>query len=203
MRAKTMKRLTRVLSAVAHAIHHLHPVYFAMVMATGILAIAAHLQRMHSLALALTALNSVAFAILCVMTIARAVFYPAAFCRDLIDHTRGMDFLTTVAGACILGTQFVVILGQYRVARALWILSLLLWTGFSYAVFTAFTVKQNKPSLAEGINSGWLIAVVSTQTVAQLCLLLLPEFGVHRREMIFLALSLWLAGECYISGLFR
>ena len=105
-----------------------------------------------------------------------------------------MDFLTIVAGACILGAQFIVILGQNRVAAALWSLSLILWIGFNYAVFAAFTVKQNKPSLAEGINSGWLIAVVATQAVAQLSLLLLPEFGAHRREVVFLALSFWLAG---------
>jgi tellurite resistance protein TehA-like permease len=186
--------MTRALNRLADAVQRLHPVYFALVMATGILAIAVHLEGMRFLAVALTYLNSAAFAILSLMTIARAVFYPAYFLRDLADHNRGMEFLTIVAGACILGAQFIVILGQNRPAAALWSLSLILWIGFTYAIFTAFTVKRHKPSLADGLNSGWLIAVVSTQAVAQLSLMLLPWFGAHRREVIFLALSLWLAG---------
>jgi tellurite resistance protein TehA-like permease len=165
-----------------------------MVMATGIVAIALHLQGLRSLALALTVLNSGFFIVLALMTVARAFLYWSDFSRDLADHNIGLDFLTIVAGACVLGAQFILIAGNYRPAEALWILSLALWPTFTYAVFGVFIMQEKKPSLAEGINSGWLIAVVSTQALAQLTLLLLPEFGAFRRDAEFLALALWLAG---------
>ncbi|MDQ2901127.1 MAG: hypothetical protein M3Y07_15210 [Acidobacteriota bacterium] len=41
-------------------------------------------------------------------------------------------------------------------------------------------MKQNKPTLSEGINGSWLIAVVATQEVANLSLLLLPELEAYR-----------------------
>src|SRR5579872_1391306 len=137
-RGETRKGGCVKLNRLKIAVQRLHPVYFAMVMATGILAIALHLEGMRFLAVALTDLNAAAFTILSLMTIARAVFYPHDFLRDLTDHHRGLDFLTIVAGACILGAQFIVIRGQNRLAAALWSLSLILWIGFNYAVFTAF-----------------------------------------------------------------
>ena len=41
-------------------------------------------------------------------------------------------------------------------AAALWVVGIVLWAVLTYAVFTALTVKAEKPSLAEGINGGWL-----------------------------------------------
>lgn len=64
----------------------------------------------------------------------------------------------------------------------------------TYSIFTAFTVKQKKPSLAEGINGGWLIAVVATQAVSGLASLLAPQLGAHEDPVLFLALSFWLCG---------
>ena len=47
-------------------------------------------------------------------------------------------------------------------------LAAVLWLLLIYTIFTALTIKRNKPSLAEGINGGWLLAVVSTQSIAVL-----------------------------------
>lgn len=69
-------------------------------------------------------------------------------------------------------------LGRYRLAPALWFVAAVLWLLLSYVIFTAFTVKQKKPILAEGINGGWLIAVVAIEAVSEwrLCSLLFPQF---------------------------
>ncbi len=48
----------------------------------------------------------------------------------------------------------------------LWVLALLLWLVLTYSIFTAFTVKQDKPPLDKGINGAWLLAVVATQSLA-------------------------------------
>ncbi len=180
--------------AVAGGIQNLHPAYFAMVMATGIVAIASQLTGFLLLAKGLTWLNLAAFLVLSVMTVARMMLYPDFFFRDLVDHNRGVGFFTIIAGTGVVGSQLVIILGRYTVAALLWILAMVLWAGFTYSIFTAFTVKGEKPSLADGINGGWLVAVVATQAVSNLGTLLLPEFPAHQDIILFLSLSLWLCG---------
>lgn len=176
------------------SIENLHPVYFAMVMATGIVAVASHLMEMDRIALMLTVLNIAMYICLWVMTLARIVLYPRRFLLDLIDHGRGVGFFTTVAGTCVLGTQFVVIVKDYTTATILWYIGMGLWAALTYTVFAAFTVKEKKPTLAEGINGGWLVVVVATQAVSNLAGLLLPCFPEYEEPVIFLALSFWLCG---------
>ncbi len=173
---------------------NLHPAYFALVMATGIVAIAAQLQAMPLLAKALTWLNTVAFVVLWAMTLERVVLYRSDWFRDLIDHSRGVGFFTVVAGTAVLGSQLVVVFEERRLAFALWFLAAFLWISLTYTIFTAFTVKQQKPSFAEGINGAWLLAVVATEAVSQLATLLSPMFGAHQTQILFLSLCLWLCG---------
>ncbi len=176
------------------AVEHLHPAYFAMVMATGIVAIGCELTGLRLPAIGLSWLNVAIFLLLWALTLTRAFVFPQNFFRDLIDHTRGPGFFTIVAGTSVLGRQQIIIFGHYTVASALWFLAVPLWAGFTYAIFTGFTVKQDKPSLAEGIHGGWLIAVVATQAVSSLGTLLAPRFPAHEKEMLFFSLCLWLCG---------
>ncbi len=176
------------------AVASLHPAYFAFVMATGMVAIALHLQGARWLALTLTGIGSLGYAVLWVLSAARLVIAPRAMLRDLADHGRGVGYFTIVAATGVLGAQLVVIVRRPGVALALWWLAVALWLLLTYAVFTALTVKERKPSLAEGIHGGWLLAVVATQAVANLAALLLPQAGGAVGAMAFLALSAWLAG---------
>jgi tellurite resistance protein TehA-like permease len=176
------------------AVKNLHPAYFAMVMATGIVAIASQLTGLRSLAIGLSWLNIGVFVVLWTLTLARAILFPQDFFRDLIDHKRGPGFFTIVAGTSVLGRQQIIIFGHYTAATAMWFLALPLWAGFTYAIFTGFTVKEDKPSLAEGIHGGWLIAVVATQAVSSLGTLLASRFPAHETEMLFFSLCMWLCG---------
>ncbi len=178
----------------AGCIERLHPAYFAMVMATGIVAIACQLTGKPRLAVVLTIVNVGVFFTLWLFTLLRVTLYPRAFFRDLIDHQRGPGFFTIVAGTSVLGRQLILICGAYRPATVLWLLTLPLWAGFTYAIFTGFTVKDDKPSLAEGIHGGWLIAVVATQAVSSLGTLLSSQYPQHAEQLLFLSLSLWLCG---------
>ncbi|HKY85882.1 MAG TPA: C4-dicarboxylate ABC transporter, partial [Pseudorhodoplanes sp.] len=146
----------------------MHPAYFAMVMATGIVSIACELLAMRRIALALCWLNPAVFTILCSMTFARLVRHRARFFADLIDHARAPGFFTMVAAVCILGSQWLIVLQSARIALFLWMLAIVLWMVLTYTIFTGVTVKQVKPALAEGIHGGWLIAVVAAQALAVL-----------------------------------
>ena len=181
-------------AAILDAVKNLHPAYFAMVMATGIVAIASQLTGLRSLAVGLSWLNIGVFVVLWTLTLARAVLFPQDFFRDLIDHKRGPGFFTIVAGTSVLGRQQIIIFNHYGAATALWFLAVPLWAGFTYAIFTGFTVKEDKPSLAEGIHGGWLIAVVATQAVSSLGTLLASRFPPHETEMLFFSLCMWLCG---------
>ena len=173
----------------------LSPAYFGMVMATGIVSLAAHLLGAPLISKALFNINIAAYAVLWVLTLLRMVRYPRQFFGDMVDHLRGPGFFTTVAATCILGGQFVLLSADYATATVLWIAALLLWVGLTYTVFTGFTVKVHKPTLDKGISGAWLLAVVATQAIAVLSALLAAHVGQPGKlEMNFLALSMWLWG---------
>jgi len=176
------------------AIENLHPAYFAMVMATGIVSIAGDLLEMSVIAVALCWLNLFLFVILCALTVARFVWHRAPFLSDLIDHNRAPGFFTTIAATCILGSQWLIIFQASRLALVLWLFAILLWMILTYTIFTGVTVKEIKPTVAEGIHGGWLIAVVATQAVSVLGARLAPVFDSEAQPIIFFALSMWLWG---------
>jgi tellurite resistance protein TehA-like permease len=180
-------------------IETLNPSYFALVMATGIVSIAARLLGMPTVSVGLFGLNIGLFLILVAATGTRLALYPGKFWADLIDHKRGVGFFTSVAGTCVLGTQCLLI-GQWRsIAIALWCLGIVLWFLLTYTIFTSFAVKESKPTLAEGIHGGWLVSVVAGQAVSLLGSQLAAGFGDYREQVLFFALVMWLgAGMLYI-----
>jgi tellurite resistance protein TehA-like permease len=187
--------MTEVVSLLHRATRGLSPAYFAMVMATGIVSIAAHLYDMPAVAKILFDGNVVAYFVLLALTGLRLLWHPRAFFADVADHQRGPGNLTLVAGSCVLGSQFVLIADDPVIATLLWAISVVVWIVLTYGIFAALSVKRDKPSLAQGINGGWLLAVVSTQAIAVLAALIAPHWPQpHRLELNFLALSMWLWG---------
>ena len=173
----------------------LSPAYFALVMATGIVSVDAQLFDMPRVAAALFRLNIAAYLVIWALTALRAVWFPRELWRDMVDHRSGPAFFTSVAASGVLGSQFVVLADDYGIAKLLWILAVMLWVGLTYTMFTAFTIKDRKPTLDEGISGAWLLAVVATQSIAVLSAYLAAHWErPYRLELNFLALSMWLWG---------
>jgi tellurite resistance protein TehA-like permease len=173
----------------------LSPAYFAMVMATGIISLSAQMMGMSRLAAVLFGLNLAAYAAIWILTLLRIAWFRPFVLNDLVDHQRGPGFFTAVAASCILGSQFILIAGNYQAALALWFLGTGLWVLLTYTILTAFTIKDQKPTLYHGITGAWLLAVVATQAVAALSALIALHWGQpYRLIMNFLALSMWLWG---------
>ena len=183
----TMQRL-------AGAIQHLFPGYFALVMATGVVSIAAHVLQMPRIAWALLAVNIGAYAVLVVALVVRLIAYFPRVLEDLNSHARGPGFFTVVAGTCVLGSEIVILTGRTEVAHALWIAGIVLWVVVMYAFFTATVVREVKPSLETGINGAWLLGIVATQSVSVLGTLLAPEMEGRREVALFFALCMYLLG---------
>jgi tellurite resistance protein TehA-like permease len=174
-------------------IETLHPAYFDIVMATGIVAIAAHVERIRLAPLLLTYLNIGLCGLLLAMNALRLVWQPAAFRRDLSDFERGPGFLTLVAGLAVLGSQAVTIWNFPMLAEGLWIASLALWVCVNYAVLFGVIVNVEKPRFRDAIGGSWLLFVVATQSVAGLGAQLAGVFG-KPNALLFFAASMWLAG---------
>ncbi len=173
----------------------LSPAYFGMVMATGIVSIAAHLLGVGWLARGLFALNGAFYLALWCLYLLRLYWHPALFFGDLADHLRGPGYFTAVAASGVLGSQSIVLGHQLAAGFALWCVAVTLWLALTYAIFTVLTVKETKPTLDRGINGGWLLAVVATQSIAVLSALLAARIGQpHKLELNFFALSMWLWG---------
>jgi tellurite resistance protein TehA-like permease len=172
----------------------MHPAHFAMVMATGIVSVALELRGMHMIAVSLLGLNVLFYVLLGVLLVIRIVRYPARIRADLFDHNRCVGFFTLVAGTCVLGNQFVVVIDRPQIAIALWLWGIALWSTITYTVFTILTVKAEKPPLATGINGAWLVAVVAAQSVAVLGGLVVPQLGSTRELAVYFALIMWLGG---------
>ncbi len=181
-------------AAIGEVLQTLDPAYFAFVMATGIVAIAAELTGMPIAARILSSINDAAYVLLAAMTLARALFFRHAMLRDLIDHQRGVGFFTIVAGTAIMGSQHLILFGNYRLGAVFWIASSILLLIIVYAVFAAFTIKEEKPSLADGLHSGWLVAVVATQGVSTLGAQMMHAFPTQTQGIAFVSLALWSAG---------
>ncbi len=172
----------------------MHPAYFALVMATGIVSLACHIVGYRLPAEALLVANLVFYPALWLLTAARIVRHRDRVVADLMDHGRSVGFFTAVAATCVLGSQLLIVADALTVALALWIAGIVLWGALTYAVFTILVVKAEKPALAQGINGGWLVAVVAAQSVAVLGAQLAPRLGDSGAPVAFFCVAMWLGG---------
>jgi tellurite resistance protein TehA-like permease len=172
----------------------LPPAYFALVMATGIVSIASHLMGFEAIAICLFWLNILFFICLLLLTIGRIIFFRRSFFSDISDHNRGVGYLTVVAAASIMGSQFIVLRNDFGVAVFLFAFSLVLWIVLIYAIFTVLAVRVEKTALRDGINGIWLISTVSTQSISILSSMLVYDFPSNRQLILFFSLSMFLMG---------
>src|SRR5262249_35806765 len=117
-----------------------------MVMATGIVSIAADLLAMPLVAKPLFWLNLLLFSALWLLPLHRIVRNGDRFLADLTDHVRGPGFFTAVAACCILGSQWLVIYDAAGAADFLWLCAIALWLALTYTIFTGITIKEQKPT---------------------------------------------------------
>lgn len=172
----------------------MHPAYFALVMATGIVSLACQLSGWTVLAEALFYLNLAFYAALWLLTVARVVRHRDRVVADFLHHGRSVGFFTVVAATCVLGSQCLLIGESFRAAVALWLAGIGLWAVLVYAVFTIITIKPEKPALVDGIHGGWLVGVVAAQSVAVLGAHLAPGFGTYAPQALVFSLAMWLGG---------
>jgi tellurite resistance protein TehA-like permease len=157
----------------ASALATFFPGYFALVMATGIIATGAHLEGLDWLGDALFAIAAVAWVVIAALMTMRAVRYRYLVLADLTSHARGFSFLTAVAATNVLGAASGVVLGWWGLAWVLWFVGVAVWPILLYTTLVAVVLGGPKPGLEAGINGTWFLLTVSTESIAVLGALLL------------------------------
>lgn len=170
----------------------LFPGYFALVMATGIISIAAHQQNLDWIASGLYLVAAGAYGVLVVLTIARLVGYPRKLFNDLFSHQKGFAFLTTIAGTNVLGSATALVHGWWTAAEVLWWVGLVLWPPILYSALIAVIVGDDKPGIGSGINGTWFLITVSAESIAALGALILAHRGGEL--LAFVCLAAFLVG---------
>lgn len=180
-------------------IRNLHPVYFSLVMATGIVSIAAKLEGFVFFSQILLWLNVAFYLGLWLAYGTRLFKFFDEFKADCFCFNRSVGFFTVIAGSCVLGSQFNIVANDIRIATYLWCFALVLFPLIFYGIFTCLTISTAKPGLEEGINGGWLVAVVACQGLSLLGSQIASQFA-HPDIVIFIATTTWMAGGIlYVS----
>jgi tellurite resistance protein TehA-like permease len=188
----TTKKLT--LDFAKNGLATLHPAYFALVMATGIVSLDCNQFGLTHFAWLLFWLNIPAYCVLILLYAARAAWFPDKFVADCFSHKRAFGFFSIVAATNVLGSQWLTMAHNAGIAQALWWVALFFWMICTYSIFVFLIISKNKPEIHEGVNGGWLIAVVATQSICVLGAQLNPNLlGTAQTTGLFL-LSCWLFG---------
>lgn len=173
----------------------LPPASFGIVMATGIVSLACNAMGLQLVARALFMLNILLYVTIWSLHLARLLRYPHRVCSDACDHKHALGFFTAVAATGVLGVQCLLIARAQIPAMWLAAVAVFLWVLLSYGVFAALMVKRDKPSLEQGLDGGWLLAVVATQSLVGLGALLVPTLAEETQARMALVLTgLWLWG---------
>lgn len=173
----------------------LSPAYFGMVMATGIVSIAAWQHQLEWIAQSLYALNLAFYVVLWLLYALRLFLHPHVVWEDIRHHSKAFGFFTLVAGTSVLGSQSLLLTEQLWLAIVLLCVAMALWLVCTYGIFFALMIQPQKPTLRDGLNGGWLLSVVATQSVAILSVLLVPHVDpALQRPLQLLAMAAWLWG---------
>ncbi|MGO3184362.1 MAG: tellurite resistance/C4-dicarboxylate transporter family protein [Aequorivita sp.] len=175
------------------AIAFFPPGYFSLVMATGIVSIAAHFFEYQIFAKTTLYLNVFAFIILSLILIIRSLFYKSEVVYDFYDSKRNMGFLSLPAACCIVGSQFVLIENNDSIGIFFFVIGLVSWVFLIYALFAISIEEAHKPSL-KGVNGSWLLIIVSTQSLSVLSGLLAGNFPQETNTILFFSFILFLCG---------
>ncbi|KAB2899910.1 MAG: C4-dicarboxylate ABC transporter [Dokdonella sp.] len=178
-----------------HRARRVAPGAFALVMATGIVAIDAHQHGLPRIARLLFATSLAAHALLLALQLLRLHWFRAQVCADLGDARRGAGFLTFSAGSCVLASQCLLLVRWPTLAWTFTLTALLAWLVLLPRFAATLAQAARRPRFAHSIGGGWLIVVVATQGLAIAATLLAAQAPDLRVLLLPAALGLFVLGS--------
>jgi tellurite resistance protein TehA-like permease len=156
---------TRPPGRAAAAIRDLHPGYFAFVMATGIVSTGTFLLGPSWLSRVLLVVASAGLVVLSVALMIRLVRFRPSVVADVHAPERVFGFFTITAGLDVLGVRLSYA-GHPLVTAILVGVAAALRLVLTYGVPASLLLTRAHASVLGGVNGGWLLWVVSTQSLA-------------------------------------
>lgn len=180
-------------ATVSDGIKNLHPAYFAMVMATGIISISFRALGFIGISESLFVLNLAFYLVLSVLLAARVLFFRPNVMADLRTPRRAWPFLTFVVGTNTIGAQLVLFRQAAGPATLLWLVALISWFLCVYFILFNLSTMTEKP-VEEIVDGAMLLVIVSTESVALLGVRLLDALSIQADPAYFAAWAFWTAG---------
>ncbi|WP_370545425.1 hypothetical protein [Jeotgalicoccus sp. ATCC 8456] len=144
-------------------------------------------------------LNIAVYFALKVLNIIRLSVNTKAVWLDFINEIKGPGFFTFIAASSVIGSQLSIISNMPILGFYIWVLILILWIVLIYSFFTILIIKKSKPLINESINGGWLLLIVSTQSLAILGVLMQSPSN-YEDIIMFISLCLFfLACMLYLA----
>ena len=179
----------RLRTWLAGQIQTLYSGSFALVMATGIISNALFFEAPRALSDALFVGNLVAYSVLGIFIVLRALWFWRALWADLINPRLVFSFFTIVAGTDVLGIG-IHLRGFESVAQALWFFGLTSWLVLIYFSFGVLTFL-NTTHGADVADGGWLMAIVATESLVILGAVIATTLGVLGPSVSLMIHLLW------------
>ena len=183
------------------AIARLSPGYFALVMATGIVSIGLHDVGAQALSLALLYIAAVAYVVLWVLFIWRAVVFPHHVRKDLRNPEIAFAYFTVVAGTDVLGVRLAQE-GEVTAAAVLLLTGAGLWFVFGYLLPWQVLMTRDGRRILARTNGTWFIWAVASQSLAvgmsQIQVHVVPE---AQTWIGMLAVLSWSVGVALYAGI--
>lgn len=170
----------------------LFPGYFALVMATGMLAIALDWIGFPRLSDGMFGLTVLSWCVLAGLSSARLWRFPHAVKIDLLNIRRVFAFFTLVAATDILGILLAQH-GQPLLALIAWGIAFSVWSVLLYLSFSVLTFLTHENSV-NVVHGDWLTSIVATQSLVLLGSVIAPQLGEYTRYMWVEIHLLWLLG---------
>ncbi|RKQ96890.1 tellurite resistance protein TehA-like permease [Kushneria sinocarnis] len=139
------------------------PAWFTLAMATGTLSNAFWQLDMKTASGLFHALNGGIYPLLLVLLLARALCFPRAVYRDLLDPRQVFTFFTLVAASCVFGVE-ISYRGWMATATLLLIVAGVLWLVLGYVSFGVLAFRNDEQQ-ADVTHGGWLLWIVATQSM--------------------------------------
>lgn len=149
----------------AHTLNRLALSSFSLIMATGIMSIAAFLHGYTQMATVLYYGNIFMYALLLSGILFRLARDKNHLINEFKSHSKGPGALTIVCGTAVLGSQVYLIGNSNAYALGLLILAFMLWLFMTYGLLIIYTLK-NEISLIKGLDGSWLLFIVAAQSTA-------------------------------------
>ena len=183
----------RSLGRTATAIRDLHPGYFALVMATGIVSVGTYLLGPSWLSRVLLVIASAGLVVLSAALVIRLIRFRPNVAADVRAPDRVFGFFTITAGMDVLGVRLAAA-GHPLATAILAALAAAVWLVLTYGVPASLLVARTHDSVLRGVNGAWLLWVVSTQSLSVVASTLVPVWPSQSGLLAPVAVGLWSVG---------